>query len=229
MLAVSTSALAGCGCNNSSSGNKQQPGYTVVATQPDLQDETFGFYIINPDEVMLTRYFGDTADVVIPDTFQGYKVSFIGHSVFNSDSLQTVTVPDSVTDIQDYAFASNINLKRIKLPETLQYLGTNVFFNCQSLESIELPASLKKIDSFAFCASGLKSITIPESDTLTSLPQFAFYQCPNLEEVILPVTMTNIPDDAFNDCPDNLVLKVPANSYSESYAKRNNIKYEIID
>lgn len=231
MLAVSTSAITGCGCNNnkSSGSNTQKPGYTVVATEPDLKDENFGFYIINSKEVMLTKYYGSSSDIVIPDTFQNYQVSIIGHSVFNNDGIETITVPDTVTEIQDYAFASNVNLKSVKLSKNLQYLGTNVFFNCRSLESLELPATLKSIDSFAFCASGLKSITIPESDTLTSLPQFAFYQCPDLQEVVLPMTMTNIPEDAFNDCPDSLVLKVYKNSYAESYAKKCNLKYEIIE
>ena len=48
--AVAAASLNGCGCNGSkpSSGNQEsKQGYEVVATQPDLKDETFGFYILN--------------------------------------------------------------------------------------------------------------------------------------------------------------------------------------
>ena len=102
--AVSAAALNGCGCNGSGSNGSQESkqGYQVVATQPDLKDDTFGFYILNDKEVMLTRYFGSLTDVVIPDIYQNYTVTTIGHSVFNNDGIKTITVPETVTDIQDY-------------------------------------------------------------------------------------------------------------------------------
>ena len=74
--AVSAAALNGCGCNGSGSNGSQESkqGYQVVATQPDLKDDTFGFYILNDKEVMLTRYFGSLTDVVIPDIYRATRV-----------------------------------------------------------------------------------------------------------------------------------------------------------
>ena len=143
-------ALAGCGCNSdkpsgSSQSQNSEAGYKVVATDPDLKNDTFGFYILNDKEVMLTRYFGSQSQVEIPGTFQNYTVTTIGHSVFDNDGITSITVPDTVTDIKDYAFASNKNLTSVKLPSKLEFLGTNAFFYCTKLETVELPASLKKI------------------------------------------------------------------------------------
>lgn len=229
--AVAAASLNGCGCNGSkpSSGNQEsKQGYEVVATQPDLKDETFGFYILNEKEVILTRYFGSLTDVTIPDSFQNYTVTAIGHSVFNNDGLKSVTIPETVTDIQDYAFASNKTLTNVKLPSNLKHLGTNAFFYCSGLDTIKLPASLEKIEPFAFSAAGLKTIVIPESQTLTELPQLMFHQCPNLKEVVIPATITKIADDTFSECPADLTLKVASGSYAEQYAQEQGISYEAV-
>ena len=97
-----------------------------------------------------------------------------------------------------------------------------------SLETVELPATLKTIEPFAFSASGLKTIVIPESETLTELPEFMFHQCPNLQEVTIPATVTSIAKNAFNECPENLVLKVTEGSYAETFAQEHNISYETV-
>lgn len=231
VLAACALAFSGCGCNKSQSGEsdiKNLNGYVMPTTQPDLKDDNFGFYIINSDELMLTRYYGSDTNVTIPETFRDYKVTIIGHSVFHTSKIESVVIPDSITEIQDYAFASNTHLTSVTLSKNLKVLGTNVFFNCTKLTSIELPATLKKIDAFTFCGAGLTSITVPESKTFTSLSQYMFFQCPNLKEVTLPATITDIPDNCFEQCPSDMVIKAYSDSYALSFAKNHNLKYEEI-
>lgn len=227
MCATAALGFSGCGCNDKN-GNSNKPGYVVPTTQPDLKDENFGYYIISSEELMLTTYFGSSKDIVIPEKFQDRKITIIGHSVFNNEDITSVEIPDTVTEIQDYAFASNNNLKSVKMSKNLKVMGTNVFFACRSLESIELPDTLKKIGPYAFAAAGLKSVTIPESTTFSSLDQYVFYQCGSLSEVTLPVTMTNIADDTFDQCAPDLTFKCRENSYGESYAKSHGYKFEAI-
>ena len=222
--ALCATAMAGCGCSNSSS---QEPGYRITATEPDLKNENFGFYIINKEEVMITAYYGSSTDVTIPETMDNYKVTVIGHSVFNDKGITSVTMPDSIKEIQDYAFSSNENLTSVQLSNNLQVLGTNVFFNCRNLESIELPATIKEVGVYCFSAAGLKSVTIPSSSTFTQLDQFVFYQCQNLTEVTLPATMTNIADNTFADCPNKITIKAPSGSYGLNYAKTNGFNSEV--
>ncbi len=231
MCVAAALSFTGCGCNNENSkkqtNNKSDgPGYVVPTTEPDLKDDNFGYYIINSKELMLTRYYGNGGKVEIPATFQSYSVSIIGHSVFNGKNLEEVVIPDSVTEIQDYAFAGNKTLKSVKLSSKLRVLGINSFFNCRALEQIELPASLKEIGTYAFCGTGLKSVVIPESQTLSSLPQFCFFQCESLTEVTIPVTITKIPADTFRDCSKDLKIKAYSGSYGLNYAKKNGFKYE---
>lgn len=224
MFATAAVGFSGCGCND----NSNKPGYVVPTTQPDLKSDDFGFFVINKSELMITTYLGSSKDIVIPETFGDYTVTTLGKSLFNNKDITSVEMPDTITEIQDYAFASNKYLKSVKLSNKLETLGTNVFFNCRSLESIELPESLKNVGVYSFAAAGLKTVTIPESKTFTDIGQYMFYQCQELTEVTLPKTVTNIPDNAFSDCPNPIVFKVPDNSYGLEYAKKNDFKYDIV-
>ena len=224
MLCASVSiGFSGCGCSNSSS---QEPGYRVTPTEPDITNDEFGFFILNKDEVMITKYTGSDKDVKIPESYENYKVTVLGRSLFNGKDVTSVEIPDTVKEIQDYAFSSNRSLKSVKLPKNLETIGTNAFFNCSSLESIELPASLKEIGVFAFSAAGLKSVTIPESKTLTKLDQYVFFQCQELTEVTLPATVTSIAENTFADCPNKITINAPKGSYAINYAKTNKFDFK---
>lgn len=226
MLCTSaTIGLSGCGCSNSGS---QEPGYKVTATEPDLKNDEFGFFILNKNEVMVTKYTGSDKEIKIPESYENYKVTVVGRSLFNSKDITSVEIPDTVKEIQDYAFASNRNLKSVKLSKNLEIIGTNAFFNCAALESIELPASLKEIGVYAFSAAGMKSVTIPESKTLSKLDQYVFYQCQELTDVYLPATITSIEDNTFADCPNKITIHGPKSSYAANYAKTNNFEFEAV-
>ena len=224
MLCASVSiGFSGCGCSNSSS---QEPGYRVTPTEPDITNDEFGFFILNKDEVMITKYTGSDKDVKIPESYENYKVTVLGRSLFNGKDVTSVEIPDTVKEIQDYAFSSNRSLKSVRLPKNLETIGTNAFFNCSSLESIELPASLKEIGVFAFSAAGLKNVTIPESKTLTKLDQYVFFQCQELTEVTLPATVTSIAENTFADCPNKITINAPKGSYAINYAKTNKFDFK---
>lgn len=220
-----TAAIGFTGCNNSSNSN-QTPGYEVPVTEPDLKNDEFGFFILNKSELMITKYLGSEKDIVIPETYNNYTVAVIGRSVFNDQDINSVVIPDSIREIQDYAFANNKNLTNVKLSKNLKTLGSNVFYHCTKLESIELPASIEDFGIYTFSASGLKSVTIPESTTFTTIKDYCFYQCQQLTEVNLPVTITNIADNAFADCPNPITIKSKDSSYAKSYATSNNFKFE---
>lgn len=216
--------FSGCGCSDD-----QAPGYTIEETEPDLKSGDFGFFVINNDELMLTKYSGSDKDITIPDSYNNYKVTAIGKSVFSSSDITSVVIPDTVKEIQDYAFYGCNNLSSVTLSKNLEVFGTNVFNLCRKLETIELPATIKDFGIYTFSASGLKSVTIPESTTFTSIDHYAFYQCQQLKEVVLPATITSIEDDAFNDCPNPITIKAPNGSYSQNYAKKNNFAFEVVE
>lgn len=65
-------------------------------------------------------------------------------------AASSVTVPATVTRIEDYAFYYNSNLKKVSLPESVISLGEGAFGDCSSLEKIYLPRSVQSLGAYAF-------------------------------------------------------------------------------
>jgi len=74
-------------------------------------------------------------------------VSRICSRAFEYCTFSEILLPDSVTVIDDYAFASCSQITSILLPAGLKRLEAYVFKGCASLEEIEIPAAVLQIGS----------------------------------------------------------------------------------
>ena len=85
----------------------------------------------------------------------------IGNSAFsNCRSLTSITIPNSVTSIEDYAF-ENCSLTNITIPDSVTSIGNYAFSHCFSLTSITIPDSVTSIGTSAFdSCSSLKTISL---------------------------------------------------------------------
>lgn len=92
------------------------------------------------------------------------------------------TIPNTVTELGDFAFYSCYKLTKINLPGKLKTLPKGVFAGCSGLKTIQLPDGLETIEDRAFigCTS-LESITIPEA--LTYFGSYVFTQCISLQSI----------------------------------------------
>ena len=88
-------------------------------------------------------------------------VTSIGNSAFsNCRSLTSITIPNSVTSIEDYAF-ENCSLTNITIPDSVTSIGNYAFSHCSSLTSITIPDSVTSIGTSAFdSCSSLKTISL---------------------------------------------------------------------
>jgi len=84
-----------------------------------------------------------------------------------------ITVANGVTEIGNEAFANCINVKSVKLPDTVEFIGYWAFCSANNLESIEMPDSLEFIGQFAFMQTALTSIDIPAATTCIKDDAFA--------------------------------------------------------
>ena len=109
---------------------------------------------------------------------------------------ETYTVPDGVQTICAGAFRCN-SLKSVVLPETLTEIGDRAFQNSWKLTAIEIPAGVKTLGASCFNSCNvLKSVTLHEG--LESIGGFAFFGCRAMYEAELPEGLTTIGERAFS-------------------------------
>ena len=145
--------------------------------------------------------FGENVEVIPQSAFNPYspsggsnrpkiknvvfnnKIYLIGNSAFsNCWELESIEIPDSVTDLQTGAFRGCESLSYVKLPLNITALNSHMFQYCKNLNNIELPNKITEIYGQAFqdCAN-LTNIVLPNS--LTSIREEAFLNCNNLTNV----------------------------------------------
>lgn len=142
-------------------------------------------------------YNGSDKSVAVPPSFSSYPLDGICKRAFYKCDIESVTLPEPLSQISDEAFAECSSLTDIAFPSTVTYIGKGVFRACTSLEQITLP-SVKEICDFTFfnCTS-LSSVSLPSS--LTKIGMRAFFGCA-FEEISLPDTVTDIGKYAFSEC-----------------------------
>lgn len=67
-------------------------------------------YAVEENGLYITIYHGDETDVTVPDKIAGQDVVGIKSTAFYDTRIKTVTLPESVTDIEDDAFLPAITV-----------------------------------------------------------------------------------------------------------------------
>ena len=142
--------------------------------------------------------------IVIPES-----VTEIGDGTFwGCDSLQSIVIPDSVTEIGKEAFYGCYLLQNIVIPNSVTSIGDSTFWSSTSLQSIVIPDSVTEINKGAFgrCDS-LQSIVIPNS--VTSIGDSTFWGCTSLQSIVIPDSVTEIGNSAFCRCDSLQSIVIP--------------------
>ena len=137
------------------------------------------------------------------------NIEYIGIAAFSGcESLQSVTIPNSVTSIGDRAFSSCKSLQSVTIPNSVTSIGDRVFIRCKSLQSVTIPNSVTSIGDRAFylCES-LQSVTIPNS--VTSIGDEAFSSCTSHQSVTILNSVTSIGYEAFSSCTSLQSVTIP--------------------
>lgn len=95
------------------------------------------YYGIENGEITITRFQGTVPEVRLPEQIEGMPVTCIGKKAFLSGKgLRRVSLPESVEEIGDWAFAYCGDLKEVRLPGGKVRFGKAVFKECGSLEKL---------------------------------------------------------------------------------------------
>ena len=130
--------------------------------------------------------------------------------------LKSLVIPDSVTNIGDYAFWGCKSLKSLVIPDSVSSIGESAFEDCGSLSSLVIPEGVTSIGHCAFrgCYS-LSNIVIPNG--VTSIEDCAFSRCKSLVEVVIPDSVTSIGYWAFEGCRSLNDIIIPDSVNSIGY------------
>lgn len=135
--------------------------FKFVVSAYDFYSNGIYYSIRSSNTVAVTYRDGDydtySGNIGIPSTvaFGGttYTVTTIGQNAFRGERVTGVTIPSTVTAIEERAFWMQ-----------------------QSMGNVSLPSNLTTIETYAFCwCSNMTSVTIPNS--VTTLGENAFWSC----------------------------------------------------
>ena len=162
-------------------------------------------FLYDGENGYLMGYYGADSEITLPSSFIAYdgtavyEYEIYGRAFYGCDNLTSITIPDSVTSIGDYAFDGCSGLTSVTIPDSVTSIGNGAFADCSGLTNITIPDSVTSIGySVFFGCSGLTSVTI--GNGVTSIGNQAFSGCSGLTSITIPNSVTSIGDHAFEHC-----------------------------
>ena len=164
----------------------------------------------------------------------GYGVSYTG--VFSYVPVAELNFPQRTTHIGAYLMGyysnygsdnANQTLVRVRIPNTIEYLGKNAFYYCEALESVEFygegvsklaDAGTATTDAalyytFYGCTK-LSSINLPESSSPDGYTMYGTLGYSNLTSIVVPGSVKSM-SYVFNYSPELTTVSFGANSKLE--------------
>ena len=148
-------------------------------------------------------------ELILPPT-----VTTIGSFAFDGCyGLTELTIPPAVTTIGSAAFSGCYGLTELTIPSTVTTIGSYAFYGCSGLTELTIPESVAYIGSSAFkdCV-GIKTLYFNAVDCNSEY--YSGYFDPDalpkqLQKLVIGNTVIKIPESAFTECSDLNELTIP--------------------
>lgn len=151
----------------------------------------------------IKAYLGNDTNITIPDKINGIEVASINERCFENSNIESVTLPSSVTSIEQQAFYGCDNLKSINL-SNVKFIGTEAFTNCPSLtDDVDL-SSVEMISERGLAGTYFKTMNLPKC---TDIRDSAFEDC-TMQKIVLN-SAKNLGSNAFKNCKNLEMIYAP--------------------
>ena len=195
---------------------------TSSSTKQEAQNGYMYAYKVNADgeTVTITKVLGPVDptnngpyDIEIPTELGGCTVTGLGEYSFSGylsaaqshepyqfgRNIHSVTIPQSVTSIGDYAFSHCEKMDSLTINDATTSIGNSAFDECYKLTTLSLGEKITTIGKYAFSeCHKLDNVTIPPS--VTSIGNSAFRRCYALTTLSLGENIETIGKYAFEEC-----------------------------
>lgn len=204
MLAI---CLSGCSFSPSSDNSNSGGGSSVSNND--------GVLLYNGSSVKALNT-SISGDVVVPEEFNGIKITKIESSAFkNCSQITSISIPKTVTYIEEGAFEGCIRLNSVSLPfpgrqknATDRYTQFGCIFGRKEYTGSTAAKLVSSglINEFWYLPSSLRTVTITDADVLGD---YAFYDCQQLDTINLNESIVAIGKSCFNGCTSIETVSLP--------------------
>lgn len=194
-------------------GNESLMHVTLPNTIKEIQNSAFGYcknlmsiYLPSGLTTIGSYAFNNTTllqSITLPST-----LTKLDYGAFEWSGITEITIPKSISVINDGVFSNCANLTKVTLPDNLARIGNFAFQDCTSLQAISIPDSVAVIGESAFSTTALTSIILPSN--IKSFSNGLFFNCEQLKEIDVPEGVTSIGDNAFASCISLSKITIPS-------------------
>lgn len=191
--------------------------YIVKPYIEGMENITFDYQVMSDGTIRLDKYTGTATDVIIPEKYRGYKVTWIMDGAFKSNKkIKSVHIPKSITFIAEAVFADCDNLTKFTTDNstygttgTILYRKDNnriIGYACGAKTSVlTIPSNIQTIAPCSFWgADNLK--TVITNKGLKEIGYSAFKDCKNLKSIYVVDDKTFVDGYLFDGVTDKTVI-----------------------
>ena len=137
-----------------------------------------------------------------------------GWLYINGNGVQDVTVPNNISEINNFAFYNYKHLNSLTIPSNVTSIGYYAFYGVSPITSVTIPSSVTFIGQNSFYYSSLKNVVYNSS----AYHNYIFAHCSSLSSVTLS-NITRIGYGMFQYCYALSSITIPSSvTYIDSYA-----------
>lgn len=186
-------------------------GCTASETTDYAKEEVLG-YFFGQSPAGGNVYVIESSDATyyIPGTLKSVTVTgekvISDKAFYGFSSLESVDLPDNLTEIGELAFSNCTSLSMATLPDGVTSIGQEAFAYCKAFVEFMLPKSVKSIGLHAFAScTAINKFIIPRDSMLESIGAGAFAACIGIKSLDIPASVTTVSSSIIENAGDVVI------------------------